>query len=110
MRAPRFDRRVQIQRATLADDGFASVEVWADHGAPLWAAKTDLSDGERWSAGEMAASVTTRFTLHRTAFARGLTPKDRLLCEGRCFEISGIKEGGPGGRFLELTCSARTDR
>ncbi|MEA5163097.1 head-tail adaptor protein [Cereibacter johrii] len=110
MRAPRFDRRIQIQRATPADDGFASVEVWADHGAPVWAARADLSDGERWSAGEMAASVITRFTLYRTVFARGLTPKDRLVSEGRTFEISGIKESGAGGRFLELTCSARTDR
>ncbi|MWP39967.1 head-tail adaptor protein [Rhodobacter sphaeroides] len=108
MRAPRFDRRVQIQRARLADDGFASLEVWADHGPPLWAARADLSDSERWSAGEVAASVTTRFTLHRTAFARSLTPKDRLLCDGRSFEILGIKESGR--RFLELTCSARTDR
>ncbi|SNT42606.1 head-tail adaptor [[Luteovulum] sphaeroides subsp. megalophilum] len=110
MRAPRFDRRIQIQRATLADDGFASVEVWADHGPPLWAARADLSDGERWSAGEVAASVTARFTLHRTAFAKGLTPKDRLVSEGRSFEISGIKVSGAAGRFLELTCSARTDR
>ncbi|RHZ91534.1 head-tail adaptor protein [Cereibacter sphaeroides] len=110
MRAPRFDRRIQIQRATPADDGFASVEVWADHGPPIWAAKADLSDGERWSAGEVAASVTTRFTLHRTAFARGLTPKDRLVSDGRSFEISGIKVSGAAGRFLELTCSARTDR
>lgn len=107
----RLYRRVQFRRASMVDDGFGQTEVWADHGSPVWAEKRDVSDGERWRADEVAASVTSRFIVRFSTFADGITPKDRLICEGLEYNITGVKEP-PGTRrqWIELTCAARTDQ
>ena len=104
-----LDRRVQFRRATLSDNGLEQVEVWADYGAEVWASRSDISDGERWRAGEVQAHVTTRFQVRSSAFTRAITAKDRLTCEGREFDISGIKQIGRRDR-LEITAAARADR
>jgi len=108
MIAGRLDRRVQFTRATLADDGLASSEVWADYGEAVWASKQDLRDSEKWRAGEVAASVTTRFQVRWNSITETVTPKDRLTCDGREYDIVGVKEIGRR-EGIELTCAARAD-
>lgn len=108
MTAGPLDRRVQFQRATLADDGFTSAPTWAAHGSPVWAAMTPVSDGERWRAGEVAATVTARFRVRWSAFTAALTPEDRLECEDRTYDITGLKELGRR-EFIEITASARAE-
>lgn len=108
MQAGPLDRRIQFQRATLTDDGLSKVETWADHGSPVWASKSDISDGERWRAGEVAAHVTTRFRVRWSQFTAAITPKDRLTCSGRKYDITGIKEIGRR-ESLEITAAARAD-
>ena len=110
MTAGSLDRQIQLQRYTTSDDGFGAVEAWADHGFPVWAKKTDLSDGERLRASEVSASITTRFLVRWSSFTAGLTPKDRLTSEGRTYNIFGIKEGTGRRQWLEITASARTDQ
>lgn len=109
-----MDRRVQFLRAAEVDDGFGVVESWelpaALHGSPVWANKRDLSDGERWRAGEVQAHVSTRFTVRYSPFTAAITPKDRLVCEGVTYEIAGRKEGPGRRQWIELTCAARTDQ
>ncbi|MBL1438341.1 MAG: phage head closure protein [Rhodobacteraceae bacterium] len=109
MTAGKLDRRVQFRRYTEADDGYSSGQTWADHGGAVYASKTDLSDGEKSRAGETAAWITTRFVVRHSSFSSGITPKDRLVCAGVTYEISGIKEGKGRRRWLEITCGARTD-
>lgn len=109
MSAGKLDRRIQFRRYSEADDGYGVAQTWADHGSTVHASKTDLSDGEKWRSGEVAASVTARFVIRSSAFSQGVTPKDRLVCEGTTYEISGIKEGKGRKQWLELTCSARSD-
>jgi len=104
----RLDRRVQFLRCTLSDGAFGQDEAWAAHGVPVPAERRDISDGERWRAGEVQAHVSTRFRVRSSGFARGVTPKDRLICEGRTFEIVGIKELDRL-RTLEITAAARID-
>jgi SPP1 family predicted phage head-tail adaptor len=104
-----LDRRIQFRRATLADDGFGFVETWANHGSPVWAKKTDISEGERWRAQEMQAQITTRFVVRYSEFTSGITPKDRIAFEGREYDLSGIKEIGARRTFLEITAAARSD-
>lgn len=104
----RADRRVQFERYSEADDGFGAVKAWSAHGDPQPAEKRDISDGERWRASEVQAHITTRFRVRSSLFTRGLTPKDRLVCEGRTYDISGIKELDRR-RTLEITAAARAD-
>jgi len=104
-----LDRRVQFLRATLADDGFGQVETFTNHGQPVPAERRDISDGERWRAGEVQAHVTARFRVRWSAFTSGITPKDRLTTEGRTFDIVGIKELDRR-RTLEITAAARIDQ
>lgn len=105
-----MDRRIQFRRASLVDDGLQMVETWVAHGNPVWAEKRDLSDAERARAGEVAAHITARFLVRYSAFAAGITPADRLTCEGREYDISGIKElQETRRRWLEITAAARAD-
>jgi len=108
MEAGTLDRRVQFRRGTLVDDGFASVPAWADFGAPVWASKTDVSDGERYRANEVAASVTARFVVRYSPFTASISPADRMVCAGREYDITNIKEIGRR-EGLEMTASARAD-
>ena len=111
-----LDRRIQFRRAQGSDDGFTSAPGWntadpaADNfGAPIWAAKHDVSDTERFRAHEEAASITTRFTVRWSTLTRSVTPADRLVCDGTVYEITGIKEGEGRRDWLEFTCAARSD-
>ena len=109
VKAGALDRRVQFRRNTPTDDGFADVEVWADHGAPVWASKREVSDRERMAALEVSATISARFQVCYSSFTAGITPKDRLICEGREYDIAGIKELGRRDGF-EITANARADR
>lgn len=82
-----------------------------EHWTPLcqvWASKVDVSDGERLSAAQVGASITSRFRTIWSDQIADLNPKDRLLCAGRSYDISGVKELGRRDGF-EITASARTD-
>jgi SPP1 family predicted phage head-tail adaptor len=105
-----LDRIVQFRRATIGSGPFGATETWADHGDPHPASKRDISDAERQRAGEVQAHVTTRFVVRWSAFMAAITPKDRLVCEGRTYEIAGIKEADGRRQWIELTCAARNDQ
>lgn len=109
MAAGTLDRRLQFQRFTAVDDGLQMVEAWADHGSPIWAARKDVSDGERAAAGWIEATSVARFTVRSSSFTRGLSPKDRLITDGREYHIQGIKELGRKD-WLEITAIARVDQ
>jgi SPP1 family predicted phage head-tail adaptor len=109
LHAGALDRRVRFRRATLVDDGFGMVPSWADHGPRVAARRQDVSDAERWRAGEVAAHVTARFVIRWSAFAASITAADRLVCEGREYDIGGLKEVQGRRQFLEITASARAE-
>lgn len=115
MGAAKLDRRVQVRRATVSDNGFNSSRNWSaadpaadNFGTPVWAQKTDLSDGERWRAGEVAAHITTRFVVRHSSFTVSIASTDRIVCEGDVYEITGIKEGEGRRQWLEITCARMT--
>lgn len=96
-------RRVDVPGPLGVGEGFEATK------GPFWAGRRDLSDGERWRAGEVQAHVTVRFTLRWSPEAALITPADRLVCEGEVFEIVGRKEI-ERRRWIELTCAIRNDR
>jgi SPP1 family predicted phage head-tail adaptor len=107
--AGKMDRRVQFQRATITDDGFSSVETFANHGSPVWASKNDVSDGEKWRADQVSAVISARFQVRYSTFTAALTPADRLVYGGTTYDISGIKEIEGRKRIFEITAAARAD-
>ena len=108
VRSGPLDRRVTIQRATVTVDDFGGeTTAWSDV-ATVWGSKTDVPDGERWRAAEVAATITTRFQIRWSADVSSVSPKDRLYCEGRTYDISHIKEL-PRRVGLEITARARAE-
>jgi SPP1 family predicted phage head-tail adaptor len=106
--AGKMDRRLTIQRAQSVLDDFGGQTVtWVTMGV-VWAAKKDVSDAERFRAGEIAATITTRFQIRWTPELADLNPRDRVVCEERIYEVYGVKEIGRREGF-ELSCAARAE-
>lgn len=104
-----LDRRVQFRRATLTDNGLSKAEAFADHGGAVWASRFFVSDSERLRAAQVQASITARFRVRWSPFTAAITPKDRVVCEGVEYDITGLKEIDRR-KYLEITASARADR
>jgi SPP1 family predicted phage head-tail adaptor len=106
MLAGTLDRRIDIQRATVTLDGFGGESrTWATIGN-LWASMTPISDGERFRSDERAADITTRFVVRWSSLTSTVDAKDRLIFDGRTFEIYGVKEIGYRDG-VEITAAAR---
>jgi SPP1 family predicted phage head-tail adaptor len=110
MNVNKLDRRVTVLRSELIDDGFGQVQgPWSSIGT-VWAHRSDIKDGEKIQAGQVLATLQTRFTVRSSEFSRGIDAKDRLQHDGLTFDIQGTKESAEGRfQFLELTASARAD-
>jgi SPP1 family predicted phage head-tail adaptor len=105
MEAGRLDRRISIDRALVTTDGAGGeVHDWYTHKS-VWAEVLPISDGERWKAAEVAASVTTRF---RIRWGADVLVTDRITHEGDVYEIVGVKEIGRR-EGQEITASARAE-
>lgn len=109
--ASTLDRQTRFHRFTMVDDGYGMSEVWAPHGGPVWALRQDVTDGEKWRAAEVQASISTRFLVRSTEFTRDISPLDRIECEGELFNITGTKQAAKYGRhqLIEITAVRRTD-
>lgn len=105
MEAGKLDRRISIERALVTIDAAGGEERdWYTH-ATVWAEVLPVSDGERWRAQEVAASVTTRF---RIRWGAGVEVTDRIAYDGRVYEIVGVKEIGRR-EGQEITAAARAE-
>lgn len=108
MRAGKMDRRVRFERPTYADTGLETrVTGWTAL-ATVWAEKQEISDGERSRQVGIEASATTRFRVRYSTTVSSLNPKDRAVCEGRTYDIVGVKELGRRVE-LEITAMRRAD-
>lgn len=98
-----FDRRVRFERATPTDDGFSSdVRTTWTPIATVWASVVALSDGEKWRAGAVGATVSHRIKVRYSSVLAGLKPTDRVVFEGRTLQIGPPKELGRR-QYLEMT-------
>lgn len=105
MEAGKLDRRITIERFTATTDEVGGeTQAWTGV-AEVWAAVEPISDGERWRAAEVAASVTTRF---RIRWGQGVTVEDRIGYDGRTYDIVGVKEIGRR-EGQEITAAARAE-
>lgn len=105
MEAGKLDRRIAIERAIKTTDAVGGeVLSWLPL-ATVWASVAPISDGERWRAAEVSAGVTTRFQIR---WGAAVTVEDRILYDGRVYEIVGVKEIGRR-EGQEITASARAE-
>lgn len=103
-----LDRLITLQRASgVADEYNETVEVWNSLGE-VFAVKEDIRDGERFGGGEIAANITTRFRIRWSHALADLNPKDRVVYDGRVYNIIGTKEIGRR-EGLEITATAGAD-
>lgn len=112
MRPGEMKHQVQFLRGQLLDNGLQKEIVWGDPvddviGPKLWAKRTPISDGEIWRASQVSANITARFVVYWSALTSSITPKDRLVCNGTVYDISGIKDLGDDRMWLEFTASAK---
>lgn len=102
-----LDRQVQFLRAASVDDGLQILKGdFADLGAPVWASRKDVSDGEVQRMGQEVGLLVSRFVVRRSSFADAITAADCLRCEGVTYEIAGIKQVH-GRSGLEITARAK---
>lgn len=103
-----MDRRITIERFTETRDTMnAVVKTWGTL-ATVWAAKADVSDGERVRAQEVGAEITTRFRIRFDSIVADVNPKDRVIYDGRTYDIAAVKEIDRR-KGLEISATARTD-
>lgn len=113
MKPEKLDRRITLQRATVTQDPGSgeNVETWATLGPDaIWAQYMPVSDGEKVQAGEVASTLMARFTVRYDSAWSDVNPKDRLVFEGRTFDVMGAKEvAGTRRALLEITAVSRSD-
>ena len=108
MRAGAMDRRITLERfAETRDEYNEPVRAWSPL-ATRWASYEPLSDGERFRASETAANASARFVIRWSTAVADLNPRDRLVFEGKTFDIVHVKEVGRR-KGLEITAAARAD-
>lgn len=108
MQAGRMDRRLRIAQGSYQSGQLQTTLVWAEDGPTVWAEKLEISDGERARQSGQEAAATTRFRIRWSAAVAGLNPKDRVVCEGRTYDVVGVKELGRR-EGLEITAMRRED-
>jgi SPP1 family predicted phage head-tail adaptor len=101
--AGRLDRRVIIERKTvLQDETGQPVETWSTWKI-VFMGKRDVRADERFRSDQELASETTVFVSHYIA---GVTAQDRLVTEGKTYDIIGVAEVGRRSG-LEITATAK---
>lgn len=108
-----LDRRITVERVTSVRNDFNEpVETWAEV-ATLWARRRDASDSQKieyMAAGQIGSFTVARFTVRSSPVARTITPVDRIVHEGKVWEIRGVKEADEGRRrFIEITALKDAD-
>lgn len=103
-----LDRRIRVLQyiaGGLNGFGEPAAPTWQQI-AVLSASKKDVSDGERVNAQGVGANLTTRFVVRSSTVTRAVKAQDRIECDGRVYDIVGIKEIGRRDALEFSTASA----
>lgn len=74
------------------------------------ASREDAADSERFAAGQVGASLLSRFVVLSDDQTRAITPVYRLVHHGDTWNIFGLKETRDGrNRFIEITAAKRAE-
>ncbi len=101
----KLDQRITVRRLTLVGYTPLNEPIYevADF-ATVWAKRTDVSDAEKFAAGQIGSVLLTRFVVRSTATTRQIVHTDTLDHDGAEWNIDGVKQTRDGrDRFLEIT-------
>lgn len=102
--AQELDRSISVERSTETENDFNEPVVTWSVVVRVRAKRRDASDGEKVSAGQLGATLMTRFVIRSTVTTRNVLPTDRIRHDDRLWNIIGIKQADEGrNRFLEIT-------
>ncbi|MZR14228.1 phage head closure protein [Maritimibacter sp. DP07] len=92
LEAGKMDRLLTIQRASVALDGYGGEKYqWSDL-AVVWADVREISDEERWRAGQVGVQVKFRALIRWQPTLWDLSTKDRVKIGSTVYAIFGVKE------------------
>jgi SPP1 family predicted phage head-tail adaptor len=103
--AGQLDKRMILQAPTIAraDDGAETI-TWTSL-ATIWAGIRSLRGREYWQARQVNSDVSHEVTIRYRA---RISPRFRLIFEGRTFEILTIINSDEGRESLILMCKEVT--
>jgi len=93
--------RVTLQRNTPTLVNHEPVDSWATL-ATVWAEKRDPKGSEAVEALQNQAEMTVTF---RIRYYPGIEPKDRVIWDGRTFDIRAVTNTDGRKRFHNLHCT-----
>lgn len=90
-----LDRRVTLERftSTTAIGSGEKTKTWATL-ATIFASRRRASSRETLAAAEVSAAITDVFEIRWASTWSDLNPKDRLVFEGRTYDIVSVEEIG----------------
>ena len=95
-----MDHRITIRRLTVGGNEFNEpLDTWADV-ATIYARKQEMTGAESVRSDEVTGTLAARFRIRQSSVAATITASDRVLFEGRDFNIVGIKR--IGSRWIDL--------
>lgn len=101
--ASRFDRYVAIERKTTTQDPEmgSPVETWAEQ-CETYASIRTLGGREAFVVGpnQVTALATHKLTMRWPGFR--IRPSDRVVYQGRVFNVDRVNDVGEANRFVEL--------
>jgi SPP1 family predicted phage head-tail adaptor len=99
---------ITLQRVTIERNGLGEgVEAWTTL-AQRKANRADVSAGEAFRAQEVGAQLSTRFTIRYSPTLATLNPLDRIVFDGRTYNITGVRQK-QRRRWIEIDTVARDD-
>lgn len=106
IRSGRLDKRITIQRKTLTDNEYGEpVETWADL-VTLWAIYLPARGSERFAAQQQIAEIDTVF---RIRYRQNITVTDRIIYNGRTYDIKAVVDMCGRKDGIELYAKARAE-
>ena len=106
IRSGRLDKRITIQRKmTIPNDYGELVETWVDL-VTVWAIYLPARGSERFAAAQQIAEIDTVF---RIRYRQGVTAMDRIVYNGRTYDIKAVVDMCGRKDGIELYAKARAE-
>lgn len=100
-RIGKLRQRIELQSVAETTDGMGGfTEVWSTF-ATVWADIRPVSTNERFYSQQLQATTTHKVIIRTND---NVTEKDRLIFDGRTFQIKGILRDLEEARYMTLEC------